>query len=437
MNLYIHIEVLKREFQSKLLIAMETASRGIKVYMGRLDSYIMRDFFEPGIILHKSIAPSPHRINELREYKKKKFIVTSLDEEVGLVNKDSKWYLKLRYSNKSIDLTDKIFTWGKFDYDNLIKNFQGFKKKFVLSGNPRVDFWRKDFEFFFKKKKPLYKNYILFSYNFYITSKKDFAEKSKYLKKTNYVKRGYPINFQKKRVKDHSRMYKEFSKLVMALSKETNLPIIIRPHPMDKLKHYDFLSNYKNVKVINEGSISEWIHYAKIVVHSGCTGGLEASVRGRPTISYLPFNSVHGHPLCDKFSIKTKNLKQCLNAIKKVAKNKTRIKKPDLNSFKLRAYNLFSNKPGYKVIADEFVKLTKTKEIQNQNNDLILKFKFKARDIRSKFLKLKYGNFKFSIFNKNDTLNTFKILKKLNPEFKNLKLNFIKKDIIQIKKISN
>jgi len=247
----------------------------------------------------------------------------------------------------------------------------------------------------------------------------------------------YEIMGGKKRVKDHSRMYKEFSKLVMALSKETNLPIIIRPHPMDKLKHYDFLSNYKNVKVINEGSISEWIHYAKIVVHSGCTGGLEASVRGRPTISYLPFNSVHGHPLCDKFSIKTKNLKQCLNAIKKVAKNKTRIKKPDLNSFKLRAYNLFSNKPGYKVIADEFVKLTKTKEIQNQNNDLILKFKFKARDIRSKFLKLKYGNFKFSIFNKNDTLNTFKILKKLNPEFKNLKLNFIKKDIIQIKKISN
>ena len=152
MNLYIHIEVLKREFQSKLLIAMETASRGIKVYMGRLDSYIMRDFFEPGIILHKSIAPSPHRIDELREYKKKNFIVTSLDEEVGLVNKDSKRYLKLRYSKESIDLTDKIFTWGKFDYDNLTKNFKSFKKKFVLSGNPRVVFWKKDFEFFLKKK---------------------------------------------------------------------------------------------------------------------------------------------------------------------------------------------------------------------------------------------------------------------------------------------
>ena len=36
MNLYINIEILNREFQSKLLIAMESASKGINVYMGRL-----------------------------------------------------------------------------------------------------------------------------------------------------------------------------------------------------------------------------------------------------------------------------------------------------------------------------------------------------------------------------------------------------------------
>ena len=113
MNLYIHIEILEREFLSKLLIGMETASRGIKTYMGRLESYLMRDFFVPGIILHKSITPSRKRIKELEEYKKRNFVVTSLDEEVGLVNLDNNFnYLKMRYSNESIDLTDKIFTWG-------------------------------------------------------------------------------------------------------------------------------------------------------------------------------------------------------------------------------------------------------------------------------------------------------------------------------------
>ena len=72
MHLYIIIEILEREFLSKLLIAVESASKGIKVHMGRLKSYIDRDFFVPGIVLIKSITPSPQKINRLIEYKKKK-----------------------------------------------------------------------------------------------------------------------------------------------------------------------------------------------------------------------------------------------------------------------------------------------------------------------------------------------------------------------------
>jgi hypothetical protein len=121
--------------------------------------------------------------------------------------------------------------------------------------------------------------------------------------------------------------------------------------------------------------------------------------------------------------------------IKRMAKDNIIIKKPNLKIIKSRAYNLFSDKPGYKIIADEFVKLMKVKKIKNHNNDLFLKFKFRIRDIRSKILKLKYGNIKFSFFDKNETLNTFDILKELSPQFSNLELDFIKKDIIQIKKI--
>jgi len=153
MNLYLHIEIFNREFQSKLLIAMESASKGMKVYLGRLKPYLLRDFFVPGIILHKSITPSKFRLDELKYYKKKKFIVTSLDEEVGLVNNNPKKYIKLRYSTESLKLSDRVFTWGNYDYNNLCKEFKKYKKKFILSGNPRLDFWRKDFDFFFKKKK--------------------------------------------------------------------------------------------------------------------------------------------------------------------------------------------------------------------------------------------------------------------------------------------
>ena len=158
MNLYVYIEILNREFLSKLIICMESASKGINVYLGRIKPYLERDFFVPGIILLKSITPSSQRIEPLKYYKSKDFIITSLDEEVGLINKNVNEYIKLRYSNKSIELADKVFTWGRFDYDNLRKKFKKYKKKFILSGNPRLDFWRRNFEFFFKKKKFVNKN---------------------------------------------------------------------------------------------------------------------------------------------------------------------------------------------------------------------------------------------------------------------------------------
>ena len=436
MHLYIIIEILEREFLSKLLIAMESASKGIKVHMGRLNSYLKRDFFVPGIILHKSISPAPHRINEMIEFKNKKFIFTSLDEEVGLVNLDAKKYVKLRYSNKTVSLSDKIFTWGKFDYDNLVKNFKKHKSKFVLSGNPRIDFWRKDFKFFYKKKKFIYKDYILFSFNFIKLSKKEIKEKLKMLKETNYDKRGFTKTFLKRRLKDMSKMIGEYSKLIRALSKENNSTIIVRPHPTDKIENYDFLKKYSNVKVIKKGSISEWIHHAKIVIHSGCAGGLEASVRGRPTISFIPFKSFHGHPYCDKFSIKTKNVKQCLDIIKKIDNNKIKNKKPNLKNFKLRAYNIDSLKPGYKIIADEFVKLMKIKKLKKSNNDIFLKYRFKLRELRTKILNYKYGNVKFSTFDKKETLQIFEILKEQNPKYRNLSIDFLRKDIIYIKKNS-
>jgi hypothetical protein len=112
-----------------------------------------------------------------------------------LVNDNPEKYLKLRYSKESLDLTDRVFTWGKYDYDNLSKKFKKYKKKFILSGNPRLDYWRKDFDFFYKQKKLEYKDYILFSLNYRLLSKDELSVKrSKFLKETDYVKRGLTIN---------------------------------------------------------------------------------------------------------------------------------------------------------------------------------------------------------------------------------------------------
>ena len=433
MNLYLNIEILNREFHSKLLIAMESASRGMNVYLGRLKPYIMRDFFVPGIILDKSITPSPNRLKEMEYCKKKNFFYTSLDEEYGLISKNDH-YISERYSSQSLKLADKVFCWGRWDYNNLNKKFSKYKKKFILSGNPRIDFWRKDFNFFYERKKLKYDNYIFFSLNFsYLVSTLEFNKVLKFLVESKYVTRGLTIDYTKKKRQDSLKMYKKFCKLITTLANKTDLQIIVRPHPTDPINNYNFLKKYKNVNVTNKGTISEWIHHAKVVVHSGCTGGLESSVRGLPTVSYCPFNSSHGLEFADLFSKKTTSLYECIKVIQKLTKNELKLKNINLKKVSFRAHNLSSKKPGYKVIVDEFMKLKKICKIKKKNNDLVLRARFKLRDFRTKILNYKYGNIKFSTFEKNDTLKIFEILKELNPKYSNLSIDFIKKDIIQIK----
>jgi len=433
MNLYIEIEVYNREFHSKLLVAMEGASRGMDVYFGRVKKYVMRDFFFPGLILDKSITPSPQRLMEMETCKKKNFIYTSLDEESGLINNNNN-YLKLRYSNEVLKLVSKVFCWGKWDFNNLNKRFNKYKKKFILSGNPRIDFWRKDFDDFYKKRKLKHNNYILFSLNFVLTSKSKIKEHIKFYEQYKYLDRGLKIEKMIKYFHDGNRMYKKFSKLITVLAKKTDSQIIVRPHPNDPIKNHDYLKKYKNISVIKKGTISEWIHNAKIVVHSGCTGGLESSVRGCPTISYNPFNSSHGHKFAELYSKKTRNLNECIKLIEKITKNELKKKKHNFKYIKHRAHNLFSKKTAFKIIVDEFIKLQKIIKIKKKNNHLALKFRFKIRDIRTKILNYKYGNIKFSTFEKDETRKIFEIFKELNPNYKDLSIDFIKKDIIHIKK---
>ena len=148
MNIYILLEIQKRELYSKILLSLEAASKGHIVYLGKVTPFLMSNIFNPGIVHFKSITPGPSRLSEMKYLKDKNFLMTSLDEEHGIINNNAD-YIKYRYSNTTINYADYIFTYGKFDYNNLSKIYQKYKKKFIKSGNPRIDFWKKNFKNFF------------------------------------------------------------------------------------------------------------------------------------------------------------------------------------------------------------------------------------------------------------------------------------------------
>ena len=69
MNIYLHIEVAAREFDSKLLLATLAAARGHQVILSDLDGIIQgirKKILAPGIFHTKSITPSKQKISTLQ-----------------------------------------------------------------------------------------------------------------------------------------------------------------------------------------------------------------------------------------------------------------------------------------------------------------------------------------------------------------------------------
>jgi hypothetical protein len=65
--------------------------------------------------------------------------------------------------------------------------------------------------------------------------------------------------------------------------------IVLRPHLSEDLFFYQqAFSPFKNVTVIREGNVMNWIRATDLLVHSNCTTGIEAALAGRPVLNFLP-----------------------------------------------------------------------------------------------------------------------------------------------------
>jgi len=85
-NIYLHLEVLNRELDSKLLLATIAASRGHEVIVSDQESIIKgltRKFLKPGIFHTKSLTPSKAKILKHQKIINTGCKITSTDERLG------------------------------------------------------------------------------------------------------------------------------------------------------------------------------------------------------------------------------------------------------------------------------------------------------------------------------------------------------------------
>src|SRR5699024_5517070 len=124
---------------------------------------------------------------------------------------------------------------------------------------------------------------------------------------------------EKKHLQPMKKLYQSFLEMIESTAiKFPHLNIVIRPHPGENRQSYlQAFRQYKNIHVIHEGSIIKWLLAAKVIIHNGCTSGIEAFLLDRPVIAYTPYHT-KDTSLPNQVGIQSKTISSLHKAIKRI-----------------------------------------------------------------------------------------------------------------------
>ena len=366
-SIYLPIELKARELAPKVLFSLFAAKKNLRVYLGTQEtiSRIINKKKETGGVYFFKGGLS---LDLIKNIKKKccKFII--LDEEAGPGDENPRRTMRDRINENIEQEIDRYYILGKKNFDIAKKIFKNFRHSLVLSGWPRIDFFKLSAR---KKKKNLNVKNIKKSYGDYILFVSDFGQNSK--KMLSYTKKAYK-KIYKNNKKLQNKLHKidlghfdEFNKvsdLLMNLEKDSSIPtIIIRPHPSEDHEPWERLSKkFKRFKVILEGEISPWIYGSKAILHRGCSTSIQAYLGNIPQ-GYIVTNKktirkALPYTISKKlFSLKDiKKFCQNINSAKKI-KNENSLLKKYFNQI-IHTEKKFASE----IIVDDIIKMKLSKE---------------------------------------------------------------------------
>lgn len=365
-SLYLPIELKARELAPKVLLSLVAAKKNLRVYLGTQAtiSRIINTKKEIGGVYFFKGGLS---LDLIKNIKKKCSKFTILDEEAGPSDENPKSTMRERINKNIEQEIDRYYILGKKNFVIAKKIFKNFRHSLVLSGWPRIDFFRLSAKH--KKNNPnvkdikkRYGEYILFVSDFGQTSKKIVS----YTKKTN--KKIYKNNkkLQNRINKISLDIFNEFNKvsdLLMDLDKDSSIPmIIIRPHPSEDHEPWERISKkLKKFKVILEGEISPWIYGSKAILHRGCSTSIQAYLGNIPQGYIVTNKKITRKALPYTLSKKLFSLndvkKFCQNKIKKNNKDKNYLLKKDFNKI-IHTEKKFASE----IIVEDIIKMNPPKE---------------------------------------------------------------------------
>lgn len=444
MNIYLKIEILNRELESRLLLSLFAYQNNHNVIIAN-ESFFRKaaklNLIKPGIIIDKSILPKPSKINEINFFKSKGFMFYSIDEEAGITYEKYDYFGNIRYGEKTLSICDGVFTWGEFDYNFLKKKFTNLKSKIYNTGNPRVDMWKKQFDNYFYNKNLFAQEYIFIPSSFgSFLSEKRFWDRIETRRKNLHFENGVD-EFKLYNVESNSLILtKEFIKMIRLLLKNfKNINIILRPHSYENNQAWKkLIGEYNNLKIINDDGITKWIRNAKLIIHNGCTSGMEASFSNKNVVAYVPFKNdlIREVPNnCSKIVNNFESLKEIVNNI--YYKN-INLDQNGVNILENRFKN-FGNELAVENILRVIEQNKENKNLCNKNNLFFIKLFSIFQDCKLNLINLLSFNkvninlSKFKKFEKNNIRKILDGYKKIFNYSKKINVKYISSRVIYFK----
>ena len=423
-SIYIPVEWLSRELDSFILLTKFALKSKFRIFLGSkrtIHLYLEKKETKNGVFFYKGGLKK-----EICQFIDKNCdALVILDQEIGPVNNDDLNYkIKTRFYKGTLKFISRYYCIGQnvFEIGKKLLNPK-LKGQSVLTGWPRVDIWKGNFNNLYKKEekyiKEIYKNYILFSSSFICMDLSDIDLYKKRVKAywTSYK---HPVKKKIKQMKISYYEFLQFKNFLDEYDKNKGLPkLVIRPHPSENYKIWqDVLKDYSNIFLERKFDIHPWISNSKMVLHRGCTSAVHGQISNKKVVM-IKLLKKFAHPHFEKFS---DFLIKSPNEIKKIlirSKKKNKIQKKN-------KYLLIGKKFSSQNITDDINK------INHVNSELVYNFDIKTKIIFNlKTIFYRYKNkFAFSLTNKDKLKGGIKE-KEIKEKLENLNVkNFNIKTLI-------
>lgn len=247
--IFIIIESVKRELDSKTLLALKALKRNYRVVIGQKGAVrSLLKFMNPGIVILKSFGPrNTKHIDFLKE---NNFKIVSNDEELILAL-DFEDKINERMNNENLNKLDLLLCVGEgSDYPIIKKKFNSIIKNVLVCGNIRLELLKKKYEKLLQEDSALIKkkfgDYILLLTAFGRINKIRETHQIDYvfnrIVEANIDPESHHIFINDEQIKMQREALLQTLKFLDNFEKNfPNKKLVISPHPVEK---FDFWKNY-------------------------------------------------------------------------------------------------------------------------------------------------------------------------------------------------